>query len=1085
MKKALIWTLILLLLATGAAMAAGITLDQSGTVRLPLGDSLTVHVTSIPSGETARFSSTYSSVARVDEHGTVTALKEGTTTIKAVTNKGKSASFTLKVFDPSKPTGIVMGQTGTAVVYIGTPLKLTHTVTPATADGSVKYASSNKNVASVDESGLVTGHKEGTVTVSVTSKKVTSVRAAVKIKVVDPAKPTKMTLGQTGTVLVILNTNLQITHTMTPATADTAVKYASSNKNVASVDENGLVTARKEGTVTITVTSRKNGNVKATVKVKVVDPAKPTKMTLGQTGTVTVNVDTNLQITHTMAPDTADKAVKYTSSNKNVATVDENGLLTAHKEGTVTITVTSKKLSSVKASFKVKVVDPYKPTKLIPDQTGTTVVYIGTPLQITHTAAPATADKTCKYATSNKAVAAVDETGLVTAQKEGTATITLTSRRNANVKANVKIKVVDPLKPTKMALGQTGTVTVVFGETLQLTHTMTPATADTSVKYASGVKTVASVSDTGLVTALKEGTSIITVTSRRNSSVKATVKVRVIDPYKPDKMTLDKTGTVDLFLGSRLTLTASVTPATADGSAKFTSSAPSVATVDESGTVTPVKEGTVTITAISKKVSSVKATVKVRVLDPTKPASISLSATGEVKMDLDTTLPLTYTLSPATAVSDVTFSSQNSKVARVSQDGTVAAVGEGSAVITAKTKVSGRTATVKIKVVDPKKPTSVKIEGERAYTIGTFDAFELSVTLQPATAAEAKVTWKSSNKSVATVTSSGKVTGMSAGTAYITASSAGKSDKIKVTVKKGGMPTGVSIAGALSYSVKVGDTRTLSASFVPDTAFGGLTWDSTNPAVAAVDQNGRVTAIRPGMASIIARSDRNGVTGQVRFTVTSDDPSVKNELPLSGVIIGIDPGHQLKGDTSKEPIAPGSSTMKVKVTDGTRGTWTRATEFNVNLQVALKLRDRLTALGAEVYMTRTTNYINISNIQRARMMNDAGCGLVLRLHCNGSDNPYDSGIYVYSPGSGSSVSGPSNQAAQAILAAMKQATGVSRGAVHATSTYTGLNWSTVPSVLIEMGYMSNYTEDYRLSDPAYQGKLADGMVNGIKAFFGR
>ena len=101
------------------------------------------------------------------------------------------------------------------------------------------------------------------------------------------------------------------------------------------------------------------------------------------------------------------------------------------------------------------------------------------------------------------------------------------------------------------------------------------------------------------------------------------------------------------------------------------------------------------------------------------------------------------------------------------------------------------------------------------------------------------------------------------------------------------MPTGVSIAGALSYSVKVGDTRTLSASFVPDTAFGGLTWDSTNPAVAAVDQNGRVTAIRPGMASIIARSDRNGVTGQVRFTVTSDDPSVKNELPLSGVIIAL------------------------------------------------------------------------------------------------------------------------------------------------------------------------------------------------------
>ena len=1170
MKKALVWIAVLLVCLAGTALAAGLALDQSGTVRLALGESLTVHVTSIPEGETVRFSSTYSGVAKVDAGGTVTALKEGTTTIKAVTSKWKSASFTVKVYDPAKPTKLILDQGGTAQVNIGAQLQLTHAVTPATADKAVKYASSNKAVAEVSETGLVTGKKEGTVTVTVTSKKVTSVKAAIKIKVVDPYKPTQMTLGQTGTVVVNVETNLQITHTMAPATADTAVKYATSNKAVVSIDESGLASAHKEGTVTVTVTSRKNPNVKAsfkikvvdpykptkmtldpggaaqvnigtplqithtmapatadtavkyassnkaiaevsetglvagkkegtvtvtvtsrrnphvkaTLKVKVVDPFKPTKMTLDRTGTVTVNIDTNLQITHTMIPATAETAVRYSSYNKAVATVDENGLVTAHKEGTTTVTVTSRRNPSVTASVKIKVVDPYKPARIILEQTGTAQVNIGAPLQIGHRVEPATADKTVKYASGNKAVAEVSETGLVTGKKEGTVTVTLTSKRNPYVSATLKVKVVDPAKPTKMALGQTGTVSLVFGETLQLTHTMTPATADKAVKYSSYNKAVASVDENGLVSANKEGATTITVTSKKNPYVSATVKIKVVDPYKPDKLTLTPSGTADLFLGDTLTVAVSVYPSTADGSARFASSAPSVASVDEYGVVTPKKEGTATITATSKKVSSKKASVKIRVLDPTKPASIKLTPSGTIPMDVGTDKALTYTLAPETAVSEVTYSTKNSKVAKVSADGVITAVGEGTTTITARTKVSGRTDTVQVKVTDPRKPTSVKIPGERAYTIGTYDTVQLSTAIQPATAAEAKITWKSSNGSVASVTSSGKVTGLTAGTAYISASSAGKSDKIKVTVKKGGMPTGVNIAGALSYHLKVGQAQNLSASFEPSTAFGGLTWESTNPMVASVDQQGHVTAIRPGKAAILAKSDRNGVTGKVTVAVTSDDPKVQNQLPLAGLVIGIDPGHQVKGDTAKEPIAPGSSKTKVKVTDGTRGNWTHASEYNVNLLVGLKLRDKLTALGAEVYMTRTTNYVNLSNIQRAQMMNDAGCDLVLRLHCNGSDNSYDSGIYIYAPAAGA-ISSPSHQAALVILSSMKSATGVSRGSASTTSTYTGLNWSTVPSVLIEMGYMSNYTEDYRLSDPAYQEKLADGMVSGIRTYFNR
>jgi|GEM_PF-3206645 len=103
-------------------------------------------------------------------------------------------------------------------------------------------------------------------------------------------------------------------------------------------------------------------------------------------------------------------------------------------------------------------------------------------------------------------------------------------------------------------------------------------------------------------------------------------------------------------------------------------------------------------------------------------------------------------------------------------------------------------------------------------------------------------------------------------------------------------------------------------------------------------------------------------------------------LPLTGCLIGLDPGHQAVGNYDLEPIAPGSSKKKAKVSSGTQGRFTRVAEYIVNLQVALKLRNKLEALGATVIMTRDTHDVDISNSERACMMNDAVVDCWLRIH---------------------------------------------------------------------------------------------------------
>lgn len=205
-------------------------------------------------------------------------------------------------------------------------------------------------------------------------------------------------------------------------------------------------------------------------------------------------------------------------------------------------------------------------------------------------------------------------------------------------------------------------------------------------------------------------------------------------------------------------------------------------------------------------------------------------------------------------------------------------------------------------------------------------------------------------------------------------------------------------------------------------------------------------------------------------------------------VVVLDAGHQGKANRDKEPVGPGAKETKAKVSSGTQGRFTRVPEYQVNLDVTLQLRDELEKRGYTVVLTRESNDVDISNAQRAAVANEAGAGAFVRVHCNGSEDPSVHGAFTICPTPDNpypvgEIYEQCRSLADQVLDGLVEETGAQKRNVWETDTMSGLNWCEVPSIIVEMGYMTNEAEDNALVSPEYQAKLVQGLANGIDRYF--
>lgn len=596
-------------------MATGVTLSPTSK-ELKVNETAQLAASVLPAtaNQGIKFTSSDETVATVSETGLVTARKEGTAVITATAadGSGKSASCTIKVGTTSVDvpvTGITLNHKEITIEVLKNTEQLEATVEPANATNKdVVFSSSNTNVAVVSNTGLVTAINNGTATITVTSKENPSIMAKCLVKVGAPVLVTDVTVQPTELNLKTDGT-YQLSVSVLPSNADErGVTFESSNTAVATVSASGLITAKGPGSATITVTAKDSSGKKATCTVTVTQPVKGVTVS---PSSVVIQKDNVQKLTASVVPENAtNKKLIYKSSNETVAVVSNDGIITARSEGWATITVCSEENQAIYGTCTVKVGLPVYVTKITLDTTNVTM-WAGATRQLGVSIEPANADiKTVTYGSSNPDVATVSSNGLITAKKKGTATITVTATDGSGKSASCAVIVKQPV--TGIQITPNG-FTLVKGDVKDLKANVSPADADNpDVIWTSSNTNIAAVSSKGQVTAVNEGSCVITATCKDNASISASCTIVVGTPVASVALAPNR---ASMNTGETILITASVLPTNASNKGIIWSweSKDGASIILTNGAVKAMKAGTVTVTAKAADNSGKSATCTITI----------------------------------------------------------------------------------------------------------------------------------------------------------------------------------------------------------------------------------------------------------------------------------------------------------------------------------------------------------------------------------------------------------------------------------------------------------------------------------------
>ena len=697
----------------------------------------------------------------------------------------------IKVVVPA--TGITVDKTATTIVK-GATDKLTATLVPADANGTITWSTSDSSVATVSSDGTVTAVKNGTATVTA---KCGDLSAQTKVTVINPLKAITIT-GTTHSIKKGQTTQLGLTYDPADTTDSVAATWTSSNTSVATVSKTGLVTALKDGSTTIKATV---GNVSSTYDIAVKE-VKLIGIKMEEKALIHKGDTKALTVEYTPADTTDDKTVAWSSSDSTVASVDNNGIVTAVKPGSAVITA---KVGNYQATCAVTVDAPLK--EIVPEKAIIDMVKKQT-ANIAYSVVPAdtTDSKDVTYTSSDETVATVNSDGKVTAKKAGQATVTITGANG--IKATVTVNVSE-IPVNEVVLSAQDEI-IEAGAKKAITATLKPEnnTDDNQgVTWTTSDEKIAKVivdnedSHKATIEGVAAGSAVITATAANGTKAECTVKV----PKHITSITLP--GAVELTRGTSTTLNVTITPADTDDDTEVTwkSSDSDVVKVDEkTGMVYAVKAGKADVTATTKAVDNATAkpftaTTTVTVKENSMTDEIGKKLAFDEFDDLligqkdnaNNYLNLSELIKANNITDDINveFASSDKAVATIDNDGNVFGLKAGKTIITATvTAIAGdgsknvytAEGELTVKAIPLNSIAFDKVIKEMK--LGATDT--LSIIYNPQNTTDAKdVTWTSSNPSVISV-ENGKLTANAVGTADITAKVGDKTVTCTITVKE-------------------------------------------------------------------------------------------------------------------------------------------------------------------------------------------------------------------------------------------------------------------------------------------------------------
>lgn len=763
---------------------------------------------------------------------TVEGLKKGKAKIKAIQEVNGVTKYAYCEVDVNEPVQSVVLFPTKIDITIGDSYPIVLTFEPERPDNmEVKWVSSNENVLTVSDSGVVKGVGGGDAVVSVITLdgiKVASCDVHVRVPV------TGITLSKNMVETTLSAGNYQLSYTIAPEGdgVDTSVIWSSSNEDILTVDQNGFVTFVSPGNATVICQTNDIGtdgnNLLATCDFFISEPV--TQVSLDFTD-ITLKLGDVFRLTAEILPlNATDKSVTWISSNTSVVTVDENGLLTAVGTGSAAVLVQSND-SGITAMCNINV---YQPVETVDINYTEMSVRKGTVFWLYAKAGPDNAvNKTIIWSTSNPRIATVDESGMVTAVEPGECIITATSQ-DTGVFATCSLTVTEPV--TGISLNYTD-IAIYAGDKFALVPTVSPIDADNkAVTYLSSDTDIATVDENGIVTGLKGGECVILVTTVERGLV-ASCKVTVYEFVT--SVTINEKDVKYINNGASKAFTVSVTPDSATNRGViWSSSNTNVFRVSQRGVVTAVGLGTATITATAADGSGIFDTITLQSIKPVSTISVSPSYVTVIEGQ---SRQVTATISPSDAtIKEIEWSSSNPEVAAVDYNGEITGVSAGICYVYAKsTDGNDIVGIVKVTVKKAVPATSIVIN---ATSVNMFpgQTRPLSARVRPSNSTDNSM-WVSSDTSVATVDSNGVVTARGQGNCIIyCVAESGVEDECEVNVLA---------LNSTSITLEQYDNYILDIYGCTEK----ITWYTNNNRIATVDTNGKVIARGVGSTTIVAR----------------------------------------------------------------------------------------------------------------------------------------------------------------------------------------------------------------------------------------